>query len=237
MTNKDLKRKRIMAYFIEATIGIMDAEGVESITIRKVADAAGYNSATLYNYFNNLDHLITYASVSRLKDYIRELPRYINQANNAVDEYLAIWECFCNNAFAMPEVYYGLFFGKLNTSTSEIIKGYYEIFPAELEGMSRHLINMAVEGDIFQRNRKILEKCAVDGAIGMEEVDEINDITIYLFKGILSETLEKDLAWKATEQARKTMHYIMQIFSPYCLEDWINANQPSKKYPLHRFRK
>ncbi len=33
----------------------MVKEGMEAITLRKVADLAGYNGATLYNYFKDLD--------------------------------------------------------------------------------------------------------------------------------------------------------------------------------------
>ncbi len=47
-----------MTYFIDATNEIIENEGIESVTIRKVANLAGYNSATIYNYFENLDHLI-----------------------------------------------------------------------------------------------------------------------------------------------------------------------------------
>lgn len=44
-------------YFIEATAAIIEEEGYDHITIRKIADKAGYNSATIYNYFSELSHL------------------------------------------------------------------------------------------------------------------------------------------------------------------------------------
>lgn len=53
--NRQEKRKRIMSYFINATIELMEKEGIENLTIRKVAEQAKYNSATLYHYFSNLD--------------------------------------------------------------------------------------------------------------------------------------------------------------------------------------
>ena len=45
----DIKRKRIMIYFIEATQKLIRTEGMDSLSIRKIANTAGYNSATLYN--------------------------------------------------------------------------------------------------------------------------------------------------------------------------------------------
>lgn len=44
--NRQEKRKRIMSYFINATIELMEKEGIENLTIRKVAEQAKYNSAT-----------------------------------------------------------------------------------------------------------------------------------------------------------------------------------------------
>lgn len=50
--NLTLKRKRIMIYFIEAAEKLIRQNGIENLSIRKIATEAGYNSATIYNYFN-----------------------------------------------------------------------------------------------------------------------------------------------------------------------------------------
>lgn len=44
---KLIQRRRIMKYYIEATYKIMEEEGIDMVTIRKISDIAGYNSATL----------------------------------------------------------------------------------------------------------------------------------------------------------------------------------------------
>ena len=40
------------------------------MTIRGIATEAGYNSATIYNYFNDLDQLIMFGSLCYLRDYV-----------------------------------------------------------------------------------------------------------------------------------------------------------------------
>lgn len=215
MSNKDIKRHRMMGLFIDAAIDIMNKEGVEHITIRKVASVTGYNSATLYSYFKNLDHLIMYASISRLKDYVKDLHQYIARANNSQEEYLAIWECFCHHAFLLPDLYYRIFFGAMRDFTSDIIREYYLIFPSELRGASRHLVSMLITGDIFQRNQSILRKCADEKLIPQDKVDEINNITIYYFRGVLAEFFENNIIWNADELAFKTIHHIETIFNLY----------------------
>ena len=195
----------------------MNNEGTENITIRRIADSAGYNSATLYNYFDNLDHLIMYASVSRLKEYIRDLPACISRAENALEEYFAIWECFCRHAFELPDVYYRIFFGKFSGTTPDVIRRYYAIFPEELEGIAPSLISMLTEGNIFQRNRKILERCAAENLTGPECIDEINEMTLFFFKGILSELVENKPVWDEENRSEKAMYYVRKIFR-FCCE-------------------
>ena len=46
MANQELKKKRMLTYFIKATQDIMSKEGITGVTLRKVADGAGYNIAT-----------------------------------------------------------------------------------------------------------------------------------------------------------------------------------------------
>ena len=46
--NLTLKRKRIMIYFIEAAEKLIRQNGIENLSIRKIATEAGYNSATIY---------------------------------------------------------------------------------------------------------------------------------------------------------------------------------------------
>ena len=56
-----------MDVFITSAKELIDEYGLDNITIRKIADVSGYNSATMYNYFQNLDELLIYASIDYLK--------------------------------------------------------------------------------------------------------------------------------------------------------------------------
>ena len=58
----------MMSYFIIAAQQIIQEEGIKAVTIRKVAALAGYNSATIYNYFENLENLLFFASMKYLRD-------------------------------------------------------------------------------------------------------------------------------------------------------------------------
>ena len=67
------RRRRIMTYFVEATRKLIQTEGVDGLSIREISNEAGYNSATIYNYFRNLEHLSLFGSACYLRDYVLAL--------------------------------------------------------------------------------------------------------------------------------------------------------------------
>lgn len=58
MDKKAIHTIRMMGFFIDATAQIIEEEGIENVSIRRVSDLAGYNSSTIYNYFGDLTVLI-----------------------------------------------------------------------------------------------------------------------------------------------------------------------------------
>ncbi|HPR32945.1 MAG TPA: TetR/AcrR family transcriptional regulator [Prolixibacteraceae bacterium] len=58
MKNKEIQEKRMKDYFIQATKDILKAEGITSLSVRNIADQAGYSYATLYHYFKDVNDLI-----------------------------------------------------------------------------------------------------------------------------------------------------------------------------------
>ena len=104
-----------MSYFINATIELMEKEGIENLTIRKVAEQAKYNSATLYHYFSNLDELELFASVKCLDEYMQETLIHKAEGKDFQEWYLGQWRCFCRHSFQRPRIYNFLFFSPEGT--------------------------------------------------------------------------------------------------------------------------
>lgn len=186
--NKEKQRKRMLAYFIEATSKIIESDGIENVTIRKVADLAGYNSATLYNYFEDLDHLIFFASMKYLEEYNIELSKSINKLDSSIDIFLKTWECFSKFSFANPKIFYNIFFSKHKDKLKETITEYYEIFPEELGENEGVILSMLKYKYIFDRNRIIMCPLIHDGIIMREKFDIINRTMIYSYQSLLYES-------------------------------------------------
>lgn len=63
MSNKEIQQQRIKGYFIEAAKKLAHEMPKDQLSVRKIASEAGYSYATLYNYFDNLDHLLWYVVI------------------------------------------------------------------------------------------------------------------------------------------------------------------------------
>lgn len=73
MNNKELQSQRMKRYFIDAAKEILAEDGVKKLSVRKVGDRAGYSYATIYNYFRDLNELLTYCLADMLEDAYRAL--------------------------------------------------------------------------------------------------------------------------------------------------------------------
>lgn len=206
-----------MSYFIDAADKIIEQEGINGITIRKVADYAGYNSATLYNYFENIDHLTFFAAMRYIKEYALALPDYIKDSKNVLDKYLLIWECFCIYSFEKPEIYYAIFFAKLDNDLEEYVKDYYKLFPEELGSPSEGLSTMLLKHNIYDRAMTTLDVCVSEGFIRQEDAYELNELTLLIYESILSRVIRNKIDYN--EATEKTMKYIKQILKAYVLKE------------------
>jgi len=202
----------MMGYFIDAAKQIIDTDGIEAVSARDVADIAGYNSATLYNYFDDLDHLVFYASLRYLKDYIEELKSSIKGAASPLERYLTVWKCYCNHAFSKPKIYNAIFFDKYSTSLNHDIKEYYSIFPDELDDQEDDIKPMLLGQNIYERNLTLLRPCIAKGFVKEEDAASINEMIILVYQGLLTRFVKGQTTYTPEEATQRILFYIRQIF-------------------------
>lgn len=215
MTKKDIQKKRMMSYFIEATNKIIEEEGIEDVTIRKVADLAGYNSATLYNYFNNLDHLIFFACMKYMREYISTLPHSIADMENSLDKYFLIWKAFARYSFIYPKIYFRIFFDKYSNSLNDTIRQYYDIFPEELGKQSTDLMPMLLGQNIYDRNIYILKACLHKYSTDILQLEEINEIHILIYQGMLMRFLNGQTTYSVEEGVDRILLFMKKSADSY----------------------
>lgn len=206
-SKKEIQNERKIRYFIEAAWKIEDSEGLEAITARKVADLAGYNVATLYNYFENLDHLLAFASLRHLRNYALALPKYTEGIENPLILYMKTWECFNYYGFLEPAVYKNLFFGKFTWNYNASLETYYNIFPEQLPKDGLRFYPMLHERELHKRDYKCLLASAEAGYIPMDKVKIISDMNVLIYRGMLDRLSEPGLEYSAEEMARTVTSY------------------------------
>lgn len=218
--NREEKRKRIMSYFINATIELMEEEGIENLSIRKVADRAGYNSATLYHYFSNLDELELFASIKCLDEYMKETLIYKAEGRSLKQWYLDQWSCFCRHSFTRPRIYHFLFFSPEGTaSLNEVVRRYYEIYPDEKVEMTVEYERFLKEGDFFKRNEMLLRNVVQEREyhISEQEIKEVNEMSVLIYRGVLA-IMRCDRDKPTVEAAvNKTVKYLEKALEAYHL--------------------
>lgn len=171
------RRKRIMVNFIEATRELIQTEGVDGLSIRKIANEAGYNSATLYNYFRDLEHLTLFGSVCYLRDYVVELSNVLTPTMNSLERFRAIYRCFNSFAFRYPDIFHNLFFGRYSDMLEDVLRTYYfELFPEELTGLSESLRSMLVSGNMQARDSFAMEEMVRDGFVAPEKAEYVLNV-------------------------------------------------------------
>lgn len=205
------QRNQIFACFVSSASEIMEHEGMEALTLRKVARKAGYNSATLYNYFKDLDHLAMYASMKYFQEYNRNLNLSIADIRDAYPRFLSIWSFFCDSAFRYPYAFYQLFFGKYSGQLEEIIKGYYTVFPEALGELGGSGTDALTAAAIPNHNRRMLLPLVEEGYLTPEQIPVYDDMMVYCFKELLHQKMEQGDALDRASLVERQLGYIKAL--------------------------
>jgi AcrR family transcriptional regulator len=102
---KQLKRDRIRDYFLNAAKEIILEDGVESITVRSVADKAGYSYATLYNYFEDLNSLLWHTKYSLINDVFAWMKEAVTGLPENISGLKKTYEVYMSYYFEHPSVF------------------------------------------------------------------------------------------------------------------------------------
>ena len=207
------KQKRVMISFIQAAKELIRAQGVENLTVRKVAAKAGYNVATLYNYFEDMEELIVYASMGYLRRYYAELEARLLPSMNALERYRKIYEVFSRHCFAEPEVFYNLFHGKHKKRVEKVIASYYRLFPEELGHHNREVEQMLTNGEMRKRDLAIMPTLVEQGFVKEENVAQTVNLLVRMFQSFLYDAwmqFEEKSIEERVDEVMEAFDYLMK---------------------------
>ena len=211
-TEDDIKVKRIIRIFINSTIDIIQKEGFEGVTVRSVAKKSGYNAATIYNYFDNNRQLIFFASLSFLKDYFKDIEKII-KANNKepIEQYLKLWEIFCNYSYQNPKIYYSIFGENIDEDFKSLIEKYFKVFPENFDYSPADYLPVLTDSYSVDNITKPLLDCIEQDCISKEDAKMIDESSMLYYHGMLSLMINKRVNFSVKEATQKTINHISQI--------------------------
>ncbi|MCK8817728.1 TetR/AcrR family transcriptional regulator [Natroniella sulfidigena] len=207
----DIKQIRILKVFIDATSQIIEEEGLKGVTIRKVAKIAGYNSATIYNYFDNRNQLIFFAAMNFISDYVQQVPNYMKQGDNTLERFLLMWECFCKYSFKQPKLYYAVFTEDIGDKPENLMKNYFSLFPEKLGDPPQELVPILLESDLSKRTALAIQPCVKEGYFSPEQAAEIDEMITLTYHGMISLLLNNRVDYSAQEATDRIMKHIKNI--------------------------
>lgn len=187
MIKKGLTNYKIMTIklLIKAAKQVIDEFGIDNLTIRRVGQKAGYNSATIYNYFENIEHLKIFVFLFDYDEYIRDLENYVDDKYTSIENYHNVWICYAKHNMINIDAFYSFFFNNLERNISEYIEEYYQIFPVKDVEHSKFIKKMLESSSLESRNIYMLQEIANEGYLDNEELDWVNDLTSYSHESIL----------------------------------------------------
>lgn len=161
---KEKQRERMMGYFKEATRKIIESEGIDSVSARKVGEEAGYSYATLYNYFSDLNHLLIHVAFDYMSECFEVMKGVKNEHLSPVDQVIAYAECYFKFFDNHP-------------------RAFELVYLRNLGGIPEDLASTIPEFGVAMLLRKSLEELVELGRFQVEKIDFFGEMLVSTMHG------------------------------------------------------
>ena len=164
---KEIQRGRMKSFFLDATKKIILEEGVENVTIRKVADIAGYSYATIYNYFVDLNKLLWETKLLMIKDLIEIVESRINVKRYDSEGIKKIFKTYISYYLENPNIF----------------KFFYLY---QLVKIDEKLDSIETQPNFDQMWKNTFKEFIDKGILSLKDLEVISKIFIYSMHGMLT---------------------------------------------------
>ncbi len=198
--------------YIQITSEILEKEGIEGVTIRKVAQKAGCTSAVLYKHFENKEHLIMLASIRFLEPYIVEFMRQtVRKDITSIQMDLLLWKCFIYEAFKNKPYYELMFFSDQKDMLEECVYEYYQMFPEVNKNFDGFAASIIFSNNLREREFIRLRRAANAGLITMENAALLSKLSTAVFDGCFSHYSKAMMTEKEMELATEECYDLIYV--------------------------
>ena len=108
--NKEALQRENTIRFIEAAEELIDEHGIDNVSVRKIAEKAGFHNSTIYLYFKDVNELILLASMKHFNEYSKALARLSSKNWDSTENFYFVWRFFVESMLKNPKIYYNFLF-------------------------------------------------------------------------------------------------------------------------------
>lgn len=105
MVRNEIQEQRVREYFINATKEMLKGEGFKSISVRTIAERAGYSFGTLYNYFKDIKDLIFICIEEFQKECIEYVEKNCKSAKPGKDRVTSVLNYYIKYFVQYPGIF------------------------------------------------------------------------------------------------------------------------------------
>jgi len=116
---QELKAHRVEKILAKTARDMILSDGVEAVSVRKVANQAGYAMGTIYNHFKNLDALLWHTRELMIEDIVIHFTN-LNLPVNSVDDIKNIFKTYMTYFIDLPNVYKFFYFHHLDKDANTL---------------------------------------------------------------------------------------------------------------------
>lgn len=117
---KITKKDRILKVFIDATKTQILTQGIENVSVRRVAEETGYSYATIYNYFKDLNALLWEVKKEMIQDLIKWMSQTIPDSKRDLSGIEKIFHSYVKYYFDNPNVFKFFYFHTVIPTSNSI---------------------------------------------------------------------------------------------------------------------
>lgn len=181
---KKLKQNRMKQYLIQATREVVQKESYQDITIRKISAASGYNSATIYNYFKNLDELISLTLIDFVIPYFKAMTTLLKIQQKSYITFLLIWKTYAMYSFREPDIYTHVFYSEKTAEILGKLPVYIDLYASAPLPQDDELLHRSLGRTIQERDDLAIDPCIKDGYFKPKDKGYITDFSYALSLGM-----------------------------------------------------
>lgn len=183
---KYIQKKRKMKYFIDATIELLESDINKPITIRNIAGIAGFNSATLYNYFDNLDHLLYYSNLRHIFSFLNELKQKDLSNENIKVKIKTSWTNLSKLCYFKSEIIYNLIFSNYAKDFERILNNYVQIYEEDYDKDIIEDVKNIFKDSFLNIVFEPIDLFSIEKNLSENEQKEIKDLILTYLQGALA---------------------------------------------------